>query len=81
LISVRYNFRDHKQFKMTHSQQSLSQFDIMMKLAQETNGIAKMFDPASRFIPQLPQNNYIFDKVEVTGSESESRQGNRDQTF
>lgn len=53
----------------------------MMKLAQETNGIAKMFDPASRFIPQLPQNNYIFDKVEVTGSESESRQGNRDQTF
>ena len=40
--------------------------------------MAKMFDPAPRFIPELPRNNYLFEKVEVTGSESESRQGNRE---
>ena len=63
---------------MTQQQQNLSQFDIMMKLAQEKDGIAKMFDPAPRYIPELPRNNYLFDKVEVNGSESESRQGNRE---
>lgn len=37
-----------------------------------------MFDPAPRFVPELARNNYLFDRVEVTGSEPESRASNRD---
>ena len=43
----------------------------MMRLAQDRDGIAKMFDPLPRHMPQLPQNNYLFERVEVKGHDTE----------
>ena len=63
---------------MATQQACYSQFDVMMKLAQDKDGVAKMFDPAPRHVPQLPQNNYLFEKVEIRTNDSESRQSVRD---
>ena len=51
----------------------MSQFDIMMKMASDREGIAKVFDPAPKRVSQL-SHNQLFEQVEVRALDTEASQ-------
>ena len=49
------------------SPQCLTQFDLMMQLAQKRESAAKVFDMVPKNMPRVPHNNFLFDEVQVGG--------------
>ena len=47
------------------SQQCLTQFDLMMQLAQKRDSAAQVFDTMPKNMPRIPQNNFLFDDIKV----------------
>ena len=50
---------------MSSQQKCLSQFDLMMQLAQKHDSAASVFDDAQKTSLRVPQNNFLFDQVTI----------------
>ena len=53
------------------NQHCLTQFDLMMQLAQKRDSAAQIFDAQPKNMPRVPLNNFLYDQVTINVEESD----------